>query len=162
MTMLTCDDAIQLIGPAVEATLSPALADRLDEHLRHCPRCQVIETQRRIRAVLSMRPDDVLPAGFEARMFARLDAERPLGWLEMVNWRTWSMCLLPAATAVLVIAVSIGRLTRPAPTVTDSLARMLAQGSIADTLFDRDDGGERWMDDVLFGRERRVDRRTPR
>src|SRR5437870_5443396 len=130
--MLTCDDAIQLIGPAVDEMLTSALAVQLEEHLRQCSRCRVIETQRRVRAVLSTRPEDALPLGFEARVFARLDVEGRLDWLEVINWRTWSMCLLPAAALVLAIAAGVGRSTQADRTVTDNLARMLAEGSVAD------------------------------
>ena len=163
--MLTCDEATQLIRSSHDGALGPVGGARLREHLEQCLACRSrVETQRRVRDLLVGRPEDALPSGFEARLAARLDAERGLDWLGLINWRTWAIRLLPAAAIVLAFAIGIGRWQRhPDPQWTESLSRMLADGSVADTLLDSDADGEVLMLQELFlGRANQARKRSTR
>ena len=79
--MLTCDDATQLIRASDGGVLDAVDTEQLREHVDQCPGCRrCARTQRLVRELLVRRPEDALPAGFEARLAARLDAESGLDW----------------------------------------------------------------------------------
>jgi hypothetical protein len=58
------------------------------------------DAQAFVRQRLATRPVDQLPAGFTSRLADRLDRERSLTWLALLNWRMWSLRLLPAAVVL--------------------------------------------------------------
>lgn len=108
--MLNCEDARSLIGRSVDGTIAPRAQDTLDAHLASCPACQEeVDTQRQVHELLAAREPEPLPAGFEARLTARLAHERPPvlqhgNWLDRANWRKWSIYLLPAAAVLVIFA----------------------------------------------------------
>jgi hypothetical protein len=93
---------------------------------------------------------------------ARLNAEGGPDWLGLINWRTWSLRLLPAAAIILAFAIGIGR-RQYDPQLSESLSRMLSDGSVADTLLDSEADGEVLILQELFlGRANPADRRRTR
>jgi predicted anti-sigma-YlaC factor YlaD len=161
--MLTCDEATQLIHSSHDGVLRAVGGARLREHLEQCSSCRSdAQTQRLIRDLLVRRPAEALPSGFEARLAARLDAERGLDWLGLINWRTWSIRLLPAAI-ILGFAIGIGRWQHADSQLTEGLSRMLADGNVADALLDSGADGEALMlQELFFGRANQANRRSTR
>jgi hypothetical protein len=162
--MLTCDEATRLIRSSDGGVPGGAGGARLREHLDQCSSCSsCAQTQRRVRDLLVRGPEVALPSGFEARLAARLDAEKGLDWLGLIDWRTWSIRLLPAAAIVLAFAIGIGRWQRADRPLTESLSRMLAGESVADVLLDSGADGEALMLQELFlGRANQANRRNTR
>ena len=162
--MLTCDEATQLIRSSDGRVLGAVAGAHLQEHLDQCSSCRrCAQTQRLVRDLLVRGPEVALPSGFEARLAARLDAERSLDWLGLVNWRTWSIRLLPAAAIILAFAIGMGRRQYADPQLSDSLSRMLADGSVADALLDSGADGEALLLQELFlGRANQAKRRSAR
>ena len=108
--MLSCRDVAQrlarLAGESAEGDRA-ALA----EHLRTCAACrEVADAQAEVAAILRSRPASVPPAGFAARVSARLEAER--GWLGLADWRRWALGLAPVAAVLVAAAVWFGADTR--------------------------------------------------
>ena len=54
-----------------------------------------------VRRILMERPTEPLPDGFAQRLSARLDRSSPGAWLVTIDWRAWSIRLMPAAVALL-------------------------------------------------------------
>lgn len=122
--MLTCKEAHALISHAVEGRIALRVFDPLRQHLSVCPDCrEALDTQRQVKQALAARVPESLPAGFSARLAARLDAEShrlPIGapapivreltllasplerasWRDRSAWRTWSLRLMPIAAAL--------------------------------------------------------------
>ena len=110
---MRCDDAERAVIARAAGRLDPAGARRLEAHLDGCPACRgAAADQDDVAAVLSARPDAAPPLGFATRVMARLDA--PPTWLDVIDWRRWTVRLAPAAAALLVVA-AVG--LRPAEAV---------------------------------------------
>lgn len=104
--MSTCDDWDPLIARAVEGGIDADAAARLMAHLADCARCRFeAESQLLVKRVLAERDEEPVPAGFTARLSAALDEEAAAHWIELGNWRKWGIRLLPAAAALLAVAV---------------------------------------------------------
>lgn len=124
--MLNCTEASRLIARSIDAALDAKGRARLAEHLKLCPSCRAeAETQILVRRVLAARPDERLPSGFAARLSARLDAERASNWLEVADWKTWSIRLLPIAAGMLLFAGIVDR-TQRARWAEEQAARILS------------------------------------
>lgn len=107
---MTCDEATRLIDPALDGGTEPGTLVALMEHLERCPEChEQSETQLLVRRVLASRPAEMVPDGFSERLAARLAAEAGPAWLDAVNWRRWSLGLVPAAAAILWLALVVER-----------------------------------------------------
>ncbi len=110
---MRCDDAERAVIARAAGRLDPAAARRLEAHLDGCPACRgAAAEQDDVAAVLSARPDAAPPLGFATRVMARLDA--PPTWLDVIDWRRWTVRLAPVAAALLVVA-AVG--LRPAEAV---------------------------------------------
>jgi len=108
---MTCVEAVRLIAAAVEGGVAPDLLDELVAHIERCARCRhEAETQMIVKRVLSSTPDALLPIGMTRRLAARLDDEaaRPAA----VDWRTWTVRLLPAAACLVLIAAIVQHFVR--------------------------------------------------
>lgn len=106
--MRGCEHALQSIVRQVDGVITPAGRDDLQRHLAHCATCQdEAEAQAVVRAILQSRPPEPMPHGFAERLAARLAAvERPFtAWIDRMNWRKWSMYLLPLTAVLLLVAL---------------------------------------------------------
>lgn len=100
---MRCDEAARAAMRQASGRLDAAEARRLQAHLDGCPGCRAaVAGQDDVAAVLSARPDAAAPLGFAARVMARLD--RPPTWLEVIDWRRWTVRLAPVAAAFAVVA----------------------------------------------------------
>lgn len=119
---MTCRQAEPLLARAADGTLGADRRAALDRHLDACAGCRsALDAQRAVRVLLAARPEAPAPAGFAARVLARLPetsrpaAARPAernpaaaaGWLDAVNWQAWTLRLAPVAGA-LFAAAAIG------------------------------------------------------
>jgi anti-sigma factor RsiW len=156
--MLTCDEARRVIVHGIDGGLDPAQGALLNTHIKGCTACRFeVRTQELVMAALALWPETPLPAGFAARLSARLDGEQTTEWLGLVNWRAWFMRVLPAAVIVLACAGSFGRLKRIDPRWTEGLERMLARGSVAAALLDHGISGDALIDEAFLGEAKDVD-----
>jgi anti-sigma factor RsiW len=122
---VTCDESLRVLADAVDLLEDASTADEWRAHLHFCPTCRAeVETQLSVRWVLSRRPEDVLPDGFAERLALALDREQPRV-LEEANWRKWSIWLLPAAAALLIVAINGER-----PSSVPSLGAVVASWEI--------------------------------
>jgi anti-sigma factor RsiW len=102
MVPMTCPTAEPLIARYVDdpEALGAGERQQLEGHLAICEACRVVlESQRHVARMLHARPQLPIPAGFSARLAARLDAE-PRGWLGLANWRAWTVALAPVAGGI--------------------------------------------------------------
>ena len=100
---MRCDDVEHAVARRASGRLDPAGAQRLQAHLDGCPSCRAaVAGQEAVVAVLSARPAAAAPMGFAARVMARLD--RPPTWLDVIDWRRWTVRLAPVAAAFAVAA----------------------------------------------------------
>lgn len=114
---MTCRQAEPLLARAADGTLGADRRAALDRHLDACAGCRAaLDAQRAVRVLLAARPEASAPAGFAARVLARLpETNRPAernpaaaaGWLDAVNWQAWTLRLAPVAGA-LFAAAAIG------------------------------------------------------
>lgn len=152
--MLTCDDALPLIARSVDGIIDRVAGERLTQHLKQCRACQIeAASQALVKQVLAERPDETLPAGFAARVSARLDAEKQTGWLDLANWRSWSIGALSAAVVLLLLAALVGHARRVEladAQLNESLVRALSQGSLADVLITSTMSGDATVDELLL------------
>ncbi|MBA2283960.1 MAG: hypothetical protein H0W02_00605 [Ktedonobacteraceae bacterium] len=77
---MNCEELSQLVPDLVDGTLSAELQAEAEAMLPQCPEClREVELARQIRAVLvalqSEHADLRIPAGFEARLLARVRAQ---------------------------------------------------------------------------------------
>ena len=110
---MRCDDVERAVIARAAGRLDPAGLRRLEAHLAGCAACrEAAGDQDDVAAVLSARPDASPPLAFATRVMAHLDA--PPTWLDVINWRRWTVRLAPVAAALLV-AAGVG--LRPAEAV---------------------------------------------
>lgn len=103
--MLNCSGSERLIARFADDPDGIAEDDRreLDAHLASCPACRAaLEEQRDVARVLATRVPIDPPAGFSARLSARLREDDR--WLTLVNWRAWTVGLVPIAAALVFVA----------------------------------------------------------
>jgi anti-sigma factor RsiW len=152
--MPTCHEAQTLIMRATDGTLDAASRDRLLDHLAECPSCRIdADDQTLVRSVLSTRLEEAMPAGFTARLAARLDRESSADWLESINWRAWCIRMLPAVGILWVFAGTFRQSERANQRSADALLRMLANDNVADAVLERGASGDALMGAVLLGQE---------
>ncbi len=76
---MTCDELLELIPDMVDGTLSPEVRTEAAATLPGCPDCQrQLEIAQRVREVLAeirLQSAVNLPAGFEARLIARIQQQ---------------------------------------------------------------------------------------
>ena len=101
---MRCDDVERAVIARAAGRLDPAGVERLEAHVDRCPACrEAAAAQRDVAAVLSARPDGAPPLAFATRVMAHLDG--PPAWLDVIDWRRWTVRLAPVAAALLVVAV---------------------------------------------------------
>ena len=100
---MSCDDVERAVIARAAGRLDPAGVERLEAHLDGCPACRgAASGQVDVAAVLSARPDAAPPPALVTRVMAHLDD--PPTWLDVINWRRWTVRLAPVAAALLVVA----------------------------------------------------------
>lgn len=76
---MTCDELLELIPDLVDGTLPPEILTEAQTTLPNCPDCQrQLEIAQRVREVLAeirLQGAVNLPAGFEARLIARIQQQ---------------------------------------------------------------------------------------
>ena len=162
--MINCQSVERLIGRAAGA---PALNDaerrELDAHLDGCPSCRAaLDVQQQVAGTLrARRPVDVTPR-FAARLAERLDREDG-GWLQLANWRAWSVGLAPIAAALVLLAclstpgtssesTTATTTQSPAATVTfDNLLASNAHDTPAAVFLQPSASGDLLLESVLIG-----------
>lgn len=103
---MKCDEVERAVMRRLAGRLDPAGAQRLETHLDGCPACrEAAAGQDDVAAVLAARPDAAPTRGFAARVTAGLDG--PSTWLDVIDWRRWTVRLAPAAAA-LAVAAAVG------------------------------------------------------
>jgi anti-sigma factor RsiW len=105
---MTCGDIAQFIARRADdgESINTDVRARVDAHVATCEACRAaLETQRRVSAVLRMRPADRVSSGFATRLAARLDDAS--GWFGIADWRVWTLRLAPVAAA-LALATYLG------------------------------------------------------
>ena len=109
---MTCGEAVRLIAAAVEGGLAPRPLDALVAHIERCGACRVeADTQMLVKRVLGARPQVALPAGAAQRIAARIDVEAGRR-AAAVEWRAWTVRLLPAAACLVLIAAVVHQIAR--------------------------------------------------
>jgi anti-sigma factor RsiW len=81
---MTCQDAIEIMGDYLEATLGEAVGDELQRHLDECDECTAyLNTYRKTRDLVADGRRLEMPADLKARLrsflLARLSAADPRG-----------------------------------------------------------------------------------
>lgn len=117
---MTCEQAESLLVRAADGALDAGRQAELDRHLAACAACrEALDAQRSARALLAARPDAAVRPGFATRVMANLPAQDPAGaldeagalaggaWLDLLNWRVWTIRLAPIA-ATLAVAAALG------------------------------------------------------
>ena len=100
---MRCDDVERVVMQRAAGRLDPAGVERLEAHLDGCAACREAAVgQEDVAAILSARPDAAPPLGFATRVMAHLDSSPT--WLDVIDWRRWTVRLAPAAAALLVVA----------------------------------------------------------
>lgn len=89
-------------------------AAAIDAHLASCPACRDAFARLRyaLAAVEALPPEDP-PAGFEARLWARIEPELHVSWWRRL--RSWQAALVPAVVAagLMLVAFGAGWFARP-------------------------------------------------
>jgi hypothetical protein len=87
---MKCDDAIRLIGSAVEGQVSPTVLDTLMAHLEPCQSCRhAAETQVEVKRVLASRPHESIPRDLVRRIANALDAATVQPARTLIDWSWW-------------------------------------------------------------------------
>ena len=113
---MTCEQVEPLLARAADGMLDAEHRAAVDRHVAGCAACrEALDAQRTARSLLAARPDTAVRPGFVTRVMANLPAQDPAGafddaaapvgdWLELLNWRAWTIRLAPVAATLLVAA----------------------------------------------------------
>ncbi len=127
---MTCHDAEPLIVRYAddEVSLAADVREALRAHLQACAACRAaVVEQRDTAALLRARPPVEPRPGLVARVSARIDREGRAAstaaprdeWFGAVNWRAWTVGVIPVAAALVVAAyIDIGSARSAATTQT--------------------------------------------
>lgn len=98
-----CDEFGPLLLGRLEHRLGDEEKRRLERHLALCESCrQTLRAQSLVAGVLSERSSVEVSAVFTEKVMASL---RPApSWLELLNWRVWTLRFAPAAAALMLVA----------------------------------------------------------
>jgi predicted anti-sigma-YlaC factor YlaD len=115
--MLTCGTAEALIAREVDGLLADEEAVALDAHAESCGACRGLRrASLDVARALAVRTDAPVPAGFVARVTARVFPGESIGWIDAINWRRWTEWMLPVAAALLMVAIVAGSRSSTATT----------------------------------------------
>ena len=103
---MTCQQAEPLLARAADGTLDADRGRTLARHLDGCADCrEALDAQQALRDVLTGRPAAPVPLGFATRVMANLPEREfasAAAWLDVLNWRAWTLRLAPLAGALIV------------------------------------------------------------
>ena len=99
-----CDEFSLLMMRGLESGLGREEERYLESHLAVCERCRgELEAQRSVAAVLWERPSVEVSAIFTEQVMTSLIPEP--SWLELLNWRLWTLRMMPVAAGLILAAV---------------------------------------------------------
>lgn len=151
--MAGCEDMVALVLGAAEGTLGAADRDRLAAHLQQCEACRAaLENQRVVRTTLSQVGFPAVSPGFAARVRDRV-APRPT-WVELTNWRAWSLRLAPIAALLILLASWSTRADAPQQFSSQLQSWAAGSESTANALLDPDADAQSLIQ-AAFGEPRR-------
>jgi anti-sigma factor RsiW len=88
---------------ALDGALSANRRARLNEHVAACDACRrALADQTWVKNALAALPMATVSAGFAARVRDRIVSRH--GWLDVANWRVWTLRLAPAALVLCLLA----------------------------------------------------------
>jgi predicted anti-sigma-YlaC factor YlaD len=131
-----------LIARAADNSIAAADRVTLDAHLAVCEACRgELDAQREARALLVARP--IVPVrDLSAAIRRQLEREASPAesWIDLFNWRAWSLRLAPVAAALVILAVFVaGNVTATESSeVTTAAADTDASASVASALYSTD------------------------
>jgi hypothetical protein len=158
--MITCDSIESwLVRYGDTQDLPAGVPDDVAAHVGSCAVCQrAIGEQRQARRLLQAPALDLVPPSFAAAVRARLDSSTEPGWLDLVNWRAWTVGLTPVAAA-LVLAAYLGGAGASTGGTADGSVATVSEDVIVDAsattpaaiLMQPDSTGELLLETVLLG-----------
>ena len=99
-----CDEFSLLVMDRLEAGLGREEERYLESHLAVCESCRAaLEVQRSVAALLWERPSVEVSAIFTEQVMTSLVPEP--SWLELLNWRLWTLRMMPVAAGLILAAV---------------------------------------------------------
>ena len=120
---MTCAEAVRLIAAAVEGGVAPGLLDELVAHIERCAACAAeAETQMLVKRLLGATPMLALPPGAAGRLGARLDREAASRRKSSIDWRVWTVRLVPVAACLVAIAAVLHYVVRQSHAIEVSAA----------------------------------------
>ena len=113
----TCTAIEPLLVRAAESETQPSGqrdAARLAAHLNECASCRAaLADQRAMRELLQSAPVEGARLGFDTRVMAAIRAEAEdqsqAGWLASLDFRRWTLRLVPVAVALALAAVVVNQ-----------------------------------------------------
>jgi len=103
---MNCESWFPLIAAAVDGRLSTEQEAGLRAHLERCASCrEEFDTQIGVSRILASRPEHQFPPVLSERLSARLDDEANHVGSAALDWRKWSLRLLPVAACLSLAAV---------------------------------------------------------
>lgn len=88
---MKCDDAIRLIGSAIDGHVNPTVLETLMAHLEPCHSCRhAAETQMFVKRILASRPPEHLPRDLVSRIALAIDAAAMQPARTMMEWSWWT------------------------------------------------------------------------
>jgi anti-sigma factor RsiW len=83
----------------LDGTLPDDRRAELEVHLAQCERCRrLVANQQIARQAVRSLPMPTVSAGFAARVRTRVVG--PIAWLDVANWRVWTLGVTPAVALV--------------------------------------------------------------
>jgi len=125
-------DTASLLLDYCDRKLDRDLMVQMDRHVEHCPSCQqMMSAQRTVwEALDEWEPAPVTP-DFNARLFARLEEDRPSWWRRLIEapQLLWKPAMGMAAACAVLVTVSVLRTPDPTEvgTGTPAMAQQEAQ-----------------------------------
>jgi hypothetical protein len=104
---------VGLIAAAVEGGVALRPLDGLVAHIERCAACAAeAETQMLVKRLLGTTPMLPLPPGAAGRLNARLDREAASRAKPSIDWRAWTVRLVPVAACLVAIAAVLHHVIR--------------------------------------------------
>jgi hypothetical protein len=153
--MLSCDEAGRLLAHRADGDrLAQPLEAELDAHLAACASCRdALTAQRVVAASLRARPAERVSPMFARRLGERLDLmDRDEGWLDLADWRAWTVRLAPVAAVLALAAWLTAGQTGAAPLSLEEWAVSNAESSsVAALLWDSEVTTDTVVEQMLTG-----------